>query len=265
MSLADLLGAVQDSDGAMRFELGPELHGAFGGAFGGAVAACAVMTVRSIAIDRVPTGLDVRFLRGLPAGTVTAAAEVLHAGRSVTVVDVDLAGADGRRAARATVSLAQRDTLFPLEHLGEPAGELDSTYDEAKPWAAPPGREIPILETLAPRILGRAGDGIATALRLPWEPDESSAAEACCFAADLCVGPPVAAACTSGWVPHPNPDLSLRVAAGATVERDIVGVGTAARIARGVAAVRIDVRCGAAVVAVGAATSLLLATEGTPK
>lgn len=269
-TFAELVGAQPDGAGVMSFAIGRELHGAFGGAFGGVVAACAVATARGVAAGRLPASIDVRFLRALRAGTVRSRADVVHAGRSLTVVDIDIEATDGTRAARATVSLADPAALHPLDH-DAMAADLPGSYDEAKPWPPMPGREIPIITTLAPRILGKAGTGIASALRLPWEPDAATAAEACCFAADLCVGPPVAAACTDGWVPHPNPDLALRFAtgaasgAGATVDRDVVGVGTLARISGGVAAVTVEVVTAGCVAAVGVATSLLLATEGTPR
>jgi len=259
VTVAEVLGASAISEDEMRFAIGRELHGAFGGAFGGAVAACTVATARRAAPGRVPTAIDVRFLRGLPAGTTTARSRVLQAGRSVSVIDVDVTGPDDRPAARATVSLVDRSTLHPLDE-PQPAPAI-GRYDDAKPWVEMPGVEIPILTTLAPRILGRSVDGIATALRVPWDPHEDSAAEACCFAADLCVGPPVAAACVDGWIPHPNPDLSLRFAVAPVFDREVAGLGTVTGIAGGVAAVSITVCTAGTIAATGVSTSLLLATK----
>src|SRR5690349_2799913 len=207
MTLAEFLGASEIDSGVARYALPRSLHGAFGGAFGGVIAACTLQSARAVAPERVPCGLDVRFLRGLPAGDAIARAEVVHGGRSLTVVAVDVEGADGKHAVRATVSLAAPAALHPLD-VERPCSPLPATYDEAPDWARIADREIPIIETLAPRILGRVGDGIATALRVPFDPDDDTAAEACCFAADMSVGPPVAAACVDQWVPHPNPDLS---------------------------------------------------------
>ena len=48
-SAAEFLGARPAEDGSWRFELGRELHGAFGGAFGGVVAATTVMAARPLA------------------------------------------------------------------------------------------------------------------------------------------------------------------------------------------------------------------------
>ena len=262
MTLVDVLGAESLGSGSLRFAVGRELHGAFGGAFGGVIAACTLVAARDVAPGRVPVGLDVRFLRGLPAGAVAARASVVHAGRSVTVVAVDLTGPDGRHGVRATVSLVEPSALHPLDVDSTIAEPLSASYDDAPKWPVMAGREIPILATLAPRILGRVGNGIATALRVPWTPDRTTAAEACCFVADMCVGPPVAAACIDGWVPHPNTDLSLRFAGDAPVADEVVGVGTTERIAGGVAVVRVEVRSADAVVAAGVATSVLLKGEG---
>jgi acyl-coenzyme A thioesterase PaaI-like protein len=262
MTLSEFLGAEALGPGSFRFAVGRELHGAFGGAFGGVIAACTLVTARDVAPGRVPVGLDLRFLRGLPAGDAVAEASVVHAGRSVTVVAVDLHAPDGRHASRATISLVEPSVLHQLDVASTTPEPVPARYDEAPSWPIMTGREIPILATLSPRILGRVGDGIATALRLPWSPDSSTAAEACCFAADLSTGPPVAAACVDGWVPHPNTDLSLRFAGDVKVANDVVGIGTAERIAGGIAAVRIEVRSGRAIAAVGVATSLLLKTEG---
>jgi len=265
MTLAEVLGAEALGPGSFRFAVGRELHGAFGGAFGGVIASCTLIAARDVAPGRVPVGLDVRFLRGLPAGAVSAEAAVVHAGRSMTVVAVDLHGPDGRHGVRATVSLAETSALHPLDvdsRIGEPVA---SRYDDAPHWPTMTGREIPILKTLAPRILGRVGSGVATALRVPWTPDRTTAAEACCFVADMCVGPPVAAACVDEWVPHPNTDLSLRFAGDVEVAPEVIGIGTTERIAGGVAAVRVEVRSGDAIVAVGVATSVLLKGEGTAK
>jgi acyl-coenzyme A thioesterase PaaI-like protein len=265
VTLADFLGAEALGPGSFRFTVGRELHGAFGGAFGGVIAACTLMAARDVAPGRVPVGLDVRFLSGLPAGAVVAEASVVHAGRSVTVVGVDLRGPDGRHGVRATVSLVDAAALHPLDVASTIAEPLSASYDDAPNWPVMTGREIPILSTLAPRILGRIGDGIATALRVPWTPDRTTAAEACCFVADMCVGPPVAAACVDAWVPHPNTDLSLRFAGDVEVASEVVGIGTAERIAGGVAAVRVEVRSADAVAAIGVATSVLLRGEGAAK
>jgi uncharacterized protein (TIGR00369 family) len=252
-SAAEFLGARAGEDGTWRFSLGRELHGAFGGAFGGVVAAAAVMTARPLAEGRVPTALDIRFLRSLPAGTATAAATVLHGGRTLSCVNVDVRQEDGRLAARATVSLVAPDALSPLTRDADPH-PLPS-YDEGRPW---PPVGAPIIETLAPRTVPWESDGMATALQVPWDDvDPATAAEAACLPADLCVGPPVAFGLAGEGVAHPNPDLSLRFA-GPVASADVIGVGRMVRVHGGLATVAIEVWADGGLAAVGVSTSTLL-------
>jgi len=231
-----------------RFELGRELHGAFGGVFGGAVAACALVVARQLAPGKVPAALDCRFLRGLPAGTASVTATVLHAGRSLSCVSVDVIDERDRLATRATVSLVAPDALADLD--GGSAGPPEPTGADG--WSPAPGVDIPIVATLEPRLASLGDRGMASIIRLPWR-----SAEAACMAADLCVGPPVAAAVRGQPVSHPNPDLSLRFAGPVTGE-ELVGVGRVDRVAGGVAAVSIEVWSDADLVAIGVSTSLLL-------
>ena len=99
MKAGEFLGAQPGEDGTWRFHIPRELHGAFGGAFGGVVAAAAIMAARSLAGGRQPSALDIRFLSGLPAGTATFTPTVLHAGRTLACVSVDVCTDDGRLAA----------------------------------------------------------------------------------------------------------------------------------------------------------------------
>ena len=250
---AEFLGAAAGGDGTWTFELGRDLHGAFGGAFGGVVAAAAVMTTRPLAPGRLPTALDIRFLRSLPAGTAAATPAVLHSGRTLSCVSVDLCQADGRLAARATVSLVEPAALSPLTKDGEHR-PLPS-YEDGRAW---PPVGAPIIETLAPRTVPWDGGGVATAMRVPWDDgDSDTSAEAACLPADLCVGPPVAFGLSGEGVAHPNPDLSLRFA-GPVPGREVIGVGRLERVHAGLATVAIDVWAAGALVAVGVSTSTLL-------
>jgi len=238
------------------FTIPRPLHGAFAGAFGGIVAAACVAAARSCAEDRTPMALDCRFLRSLPAGTARFGISPLAAGRSLTTVSVDVVGPDDRLCSRATVSLAAPEALTDeADTLGAP---LDVPgYDDATPWRPPPGVEIPIVTTLAPRG-ARVDGGFASVLPVPWDADPTRSAEAACIAADLCVGPPVAAAATAArWIPHPNPDLSLRFA-GPITTREVCGIGRLRRIRDGLAAVTIEVVADGQLVAVGISTSMLL-------
>jgi acyl-coenzyme A thioesterase PaaI-like protein len=251
-TITDFLGA-EPGEGGWRFDLGRELHGAFGGAFGGVVAAAAVLTARSSAPDRVPVALDVRFLRSLPAGTATTTPTVLHEGRTLSCVSVDLSQADGRLAARATVSLVNADALAPLSKEGD-ASAIPS-YDDARPW---PPIGAPIIETLAPRTVPWPDASGAVAIRVPWDagPTDTSA-EAVCLPADMCVGPPVGLGIAGEGLAHPNPDISLRFAAPVT-SSDLVGVGRLERVHGGVATVGIQVWGDGGICAIGVSMSTLL-------
>jgi acyl-coenzyme A thioesterase PaaI-like protein len=254
---ADFLGGEPTAEGEWRFSMGRELYGAFGGVFGGAVAAASLTTARSLAPGRVPAALDCRFLRSLPEGAARAMATVVHDGRTLSCVSVDVLDQRERIATRATVSFVDPAVLNPLDHAGasSPVPSWTEVENGAR-WRQPPGVEAPIIETLEPEVIGRDDRGVATAIRVPWQPG-GAGAEAACLAADLCVGPPVAAAFPDRWIPHPNPDLSLRFAAAPQDER-VVAAGRLERIAAGLAVVRIEVWSGAELAAAGVSTSLLL-------
>lgn len=241
---------------------GRELQGAFGGAFGGLLAASSVHVARRAAPGREPAGLDCRFLRPLPSGEVLAATTVLHAGRSLTCVRVDLIDAHEQVATTATVSLVDPASLFPLDMAGTTAPEPE----RIRRWSTPAGIDAPIIELLDPH-LGSLGAGVISAdVLVPWEDDNGcTSAEAACVAADLAVGPPVAAACEGSWLPHPNPDLSLRFAPVGRVGPRVRGVGRVVRIAGGQAVVGIDVYSAGVPFALGAATSMVLQAERPPK
>lgn len=252
MNIHELLGADRVSDGEWRFTIGRELHGAFGGAFGGVLAACALQAARDLAPGRGPAALDCRFLRGLPAGTARVTPELLHSGRSLSCVSVDVLDERDRLATRATVSLVDPEALSRVRRPGPEPPATWTPFDEAWPWPA----VAPIVATFGARSVGSGEWGIASALRVPWEGTDTSA-EAACLAGDLCVGPPVAVSMSTEPVSHPNPDLSLRFC-GEVTTPVVVGVGRTERAEAGVAAVGIEVWSGAELVAIGASTSLLL-------
>ncbi|MGH9186537.1 MAG: hypothetical protein ACRD0U_12095, partial [Acidimicrobiales bacterium] len=73
---------------------------------------------------------------------------------------------------------------------------------------------------------------------------------------------PVAAACDGEWLPHPNPDLSLRFTPGPAASRDVVSVGRLVRVAAGLAVVAVEVAVDGVTTAAGVATSMVLAGRG---
>lgn len=255
---AEFLGGEPAADGEWRFAMGRELHGAFGGVFGGAVAAASVLTARPLAPGRVPTALDCRFVRGLPAGVARAVPAVVHEGRTLSCASVDVYDERERIATRATVSLVDPTVLSVVDHPGaSQAGPSWTGENGGSRWRQPPGVEAPIIDTLEPKLVGRDDRGVATAIRVPWQGGDAGA-EAACLVADLCVGPPVGAAFPDRWVPHPNPDLSLRFTAARVDGPTVIGAGRLERIVGGLAAVNIEVWSGGELAAVGISSSLLL-------
>lgn len=247
----EFLEAAPAGEGALRFHVPAELHGAFGGAFGGVVAACTLLAARSVAPGRVPNALDCRFVRGLRAGQAVARASVLHAGRSLSTVSVDLHDGDDRLCTRATVSLVDAGALKPvIRSAASPGGW--TPHAEAAAW----GPVAPIVTTIDSRIVGSDDRGIATALQLPWDPAADRSAESACMAADMAVGPPLGSLASEG-VSTPNPDLSLRFC-GEVTTRELVGVGRLERAAGGIAALAVEVWSQGALVCIGTSTALLL-------
>lgn len=260
MTPREYLGAEQIDDTNWKLRLPRSIHGAFGGVTGGALAAAAVAMGRSSAPDRVAVSLDMHFLRGLASEEATAGVEVLSAGRSLTVVRVEFNDDEGRRTTAGRVGFAAPEALEPIESPanGDQAGHPGAdVVESAKPWRAPKGVEVPIIDTAKPKA-ARVGDAIATVISIPWAP-VADGAEGACLAADLSVGPPVDAVLEKGaWVPHPNPDVSLRFAAPVTSSQ-LVAVARCRRVAQGVATVDSDVWDGQELVASAIATSLFTA------
>ena len=265
MKLLEFLVGDAGADGQWHVRLGRKLHGAFGGANGGVVAAAALLAARGLAPGRRPAALDARFVRGLVAGTALVVPELLHTGRTLTCVSVDVRDERERLCTRATISLLAPEALEPFDAPGA-AGAAPSfpAHEQGRAWPRPePPVEIPLLETFDPRSLAGDERGIATSLQLPFEIGEHSA-EAACIAADVSVGPPVGRALSGRPpIPHPNPDLSLRFGADAASARRLVGVGRLEQISSGLAQTRIEVwdpaASRAALVAIGISSSTQLA------
>lgn len=259
-SLYEFLRA-EPTDRGLRAEVTRDLYGAYEGAFGGLVAAFALAAARRVAPARRPVALDCRFLSGLAAGVVHAEATVRRAGRTLTVVEVDVRDGNGVLAATATASFVDPDVLFPFDDAAMVRPGASVAYAEASPFQLRRS-DVPIVGTLGPRVALTAADLVATVLEVPWD-EGGAAAEAACLAADMSVGPPVARELQGEWVPHPNPDLSLRFS-GETVGPEVAGVARLERIAAGVATVRLEVFSGAELVAVGCSSALLLGLGARP-
>lgn len=249
--LHEFLRAQQQENNQWTFHIPVELHGAFGGAFGGVVAACTLVAARTAAPGRKPNAIDCRFMRGLSAGGAFTRASVLHSGRTLSTVAVDLFDDKEKLCTRSTVSLVDAAALhdFELDHAA-PTGWI--AHEDATAWPA----VAPIVTALDSRIVGNDEGGIATALRIPWDVDADSSPEAACMAGDMSVGPPVGGAVPSG-VRTPNPDLSLRFC-GEVTSQIVIGACRLDRAHAGVAATSIEVYSDGALVANGVSSSLLL-------
>tara|TARA_B100001559_G_scaffold188567_2_gene157761 strand:+ start:399 stop:1190 length:792 start_codon:yes stop_codon:yes gene_type:complete len=238
-----------------------EIHGAFGGVTGGALAAAAIAVARTVKPDRIAAGVDIHFLRGLSTVQATAQITILSSGRSITILRVEFRDDAGNPTTEARVVLAAPKSLRTDIQatnrdsglLGPPPSDL---YENAKPWRKPQGVEIPIIDTTHPRA-ARVGASIATAVTVPWDMT-GDGSEGACLAADLSVGPPVDAVIPRGtWVPHPNPDLSLRFL-GPTEGQHLVAIALCREISGGLATVETEVWQQQSLVATGISTSLLL-------
>ncbi len=260
MTPLEYLGAEHIDETTWRLALPRSIHGAFGGVTGGALAAAAVAMGRRAAPGRLAIGLDIHFLRGLASESATADIEVLTSGRSLTIVRVEFSDEQGRRTTVARTAFAEPEALesidadTPATPEAPPPPDL---IDQSKPWRAPKGVEVPIIDTAQPRA-AKVGDAIATIVTVPWDPD-GDGAEGTCLAADLSVGPPVDAVLPRGtWVPHPNPDVSIRFA-GPVTSTTLVAIAASRRVASGVATVTSEIWDGADLVGTAISTSLFMA------
>ncbi|MEK9869751.1 MAG: acyl-CoA thioesterase domain-containing protein [Gammaproteobacteria bacterium] len=258
MKLLDFLKGDPASDGSWTFNLGRELHGAFGGANGGVVGATCLAAARSVAEGRVPASLDVRFIRGLTEGEALVTPTVLHTGRTLSVVSVDILDSHEKLCTRATVSLADPGALEPLDYTAPvvPGGLAD--YEAGKPWAKPAsGVEVPLIETFQPRLVGNTEAGLSTEIKVLWQ-EPGTCAEAACIVADISVGPPVGAYVRSKPIPIPNPDLTLRFCSNMDLPATVVSTCRLEGVFQGIASTHMTVHTGDTLLAVGVSTTTLL-------
>jgi acyl-coenzyme A thioesterase PaaI-like protein len=186
----------------------------------------------------------------LPAGEAVARTNVLHSGRSLSTISVDLSDDKDRLCARSTISLVSTDALVAVGRPGPRPGSWKS-HNEATPWPA----IAPIVSTIDSRLVGNDDRGLATAMKVPWDIGSDSSAESASMAADMAVGPPLGALTSEASTP--NPDISLRFC-GEVTAPIVVGVGRLARAAGGVAAVNVEVWSADELVATGVSTALMI-------
>jgi len=259
MNVEEFLGAEQQPDGSWVFHLGKELNGAFGGVNGGVLTAASLLAARSLAEGRRPTSIDSRYLRGVTPGAARVHADLVHEGRTLSCVSIDIFDERDRLCTRSTATFVTPEALADLDDEGQ-AGVPEGwkAVEDGRLWAQPGGdRAIPLIDTFQPTGIGRDERGVATAIRIPWDEGQSSA-EAACIAADISVGPPVAHATRGKPIPTPNPDLSLRFCAEVTLPGHLTGAARLDRVANGVATTRIEVRSALELVATGISTTTML-------
>ena len=98
---------------------------------------------------------------------------------------------------------------------------------------------------------------MATGVNVIWD-EGNSLEEACCIAADISVGPPVASALAGKRVPTPNPDLSLRFTSSGDLPASLVSTCRLESLNAGLATTRLEVRNGERLLAVGVSTTTCL-------
>jgi acyl-coenzyme A thioesterase PaaI-like protein len=246
-----------DRSGGWSVEVLDAHLGAFGGTFGGFIAAYCVNVARTADPAKVPFAVDAHFLRPLPVGRARFAPNIVHSGRSLTTVEVDVHTADGRLSARTIVSLVAAGSLKDRDHPGAELSQPDvRSWQDGKPFRQPSGLHTPILDTFSPRAVGRGERGSGTAIPVPWICG-GHGAEAACLAADLSVGSPVALAFRDDPTPAPNPNISLRLVSD-EVGPHVLAMARLERIHAGVATIRIELWTGNRFLGIGACSSLLV-------
>jgi hypothetical protein len=258
MKFQDRMNGKQIRENEWQYKLAKEFNGGFGGTNGGVLAAICVNAARGIAPGRQPIGLDARFIRGFRPGIAKVVTRVLNEGRTLTTVSVDIINEAGKLTTRSTVSMVNPTALAEVQDDDEaPAtGELKA-FADAKVWQEPPEQEIPLIRTFGPRILGRTTRGTATAIHTIWNAI-NEIEEASCIAADISVGPPVAAALKGKPLAMPNPDISLRFTCAKGDPAWLVSTCRLEALNNGVATTRLEVRDGTTLLAVGISTTTCL-------
>lgn len=259
MNFRERLRGSPRQNGEWQFDLDEEFNGGFGGTNGGTLAAVCVFVARDIAPQRMPIGIDARFIRGFRPGPARVVPTVLNAGRTLTTVSVDIVTAQGKLATRGTVSLVEPEALAEVDKAStRVAPEGLTTFAESRVWRQPKDfAGIPLIDTFSPRMMGAGDAGIATGCKVIWD-DHSATAEAACIAADISVGPPVAGALKGMPLAMPNPDISLRFTGAVARGDHLISCCRLEGVNAGLATTSLAVWSDEALVAVGISTTTCL-------
>jgi len=257
----DVFGGRSDQDTRWSFDLDKRFNGAFGGINGGVLSAISVYVARQEA-GRRASSIDSRYLRGFRPGAARVETNILNAGRTLTVIGVDIFDSKDRLCTHSTITLVEQSALAEElqqpNHVG-PSQDLRA-WEDGKRWRQPDGHDIPLIETFEPRALGGRDQETTTATKVLWH-EAGTAAEAACIAADISVGPPVARA-VRGRASTPNPDLSLRFCGSSDPGTHLIASCELQAIASGLASTRISVWNGGELLAVGVSTTTCLRIQG---
>lgn len=221
----EALGAARVDDQNWHFDLGGHLNSVWGGVHGGAVAAATLVAARGAAESRSPMSLDIRLLRYVLAGPAQAASRVVHRGRTLTTVQVELTDEGARTTAVALATFVERSALA-TDIAREPearslAGDVNRSDDEHLTKSGIV-QLLDVDETYVPG--GHGWD--ATPITVPWEVRLDTGPEAVCMAADLVQGGAAYRAVEGHGLATPNVDLSLRFT-GADPDETLVGYAQA--------------------------------------
>lgn len=255
MNFTECFNGKKIEDGYFTFQLKENMNGGFGGTNGGVLAALCVFVSRDLAKGRVPSALDTRFIRGFRPGEAIVNAKILNEGRSLSVISVDITNQEEKLCVRSTVTLVDPAVLADIDFEDQCLDKKELLkLDEGKVWPQPKGPQvIPLIDTFEPAYIGNDIDGTATATKVIWQ-EENTTAEAVCIAADISVGPPVARL-VKGKASIPNPDISLRFSGELDEQSHLLAFCKTTNITQGMASNQIKVWSGEQLAAIGISTT----------
>jgi len=254
------LHGVLRNEGVWQYQLEPEFNGAFGGTNGGVLTALCLNAAHNLCPDRKPISIDARFIRSFRPGIATVVPELLSNGRKLTTASIDLFNSQEQLCVRATASFADMSTLADIDrHEAETAAAHEQNLpDEGKLWRAPAAQPIPLITPFQPRYMGKSTLGTSTSVEIIWS-ESACLPEAACIAADISVGPPVAAITRGEQIAIPNPDLSLRFTGVQANPKRLVATCRLDSLNAGIATTSLRVLAGDCIIATGVSMTTCLA------
>lgn len=274
VAVRDFLGGPHADGDGWSFDFGEHLESNWGTVYGGATSAGLVAVARAVASDRSPRSLHVQLVRSVTRGQAKVSAEVLHAGRTVATVQVELRDNSDKLAAVGLVTMVTPQALAAEfdDTSSEPFRRIEREGRLADGFTAPVQRSLQMLSRLqddgtfvASYAENRVSciDGTPPPvghITLPWDDLEHTGPEASCLSADAMTAPPILYSYIPNEVIGPNVDLSLRFTT-APATSEVLSAGTMVSVHRGAVTVGIEVQSGGSELARGLATSLLLARK----